>query len=1711
MERPSEPARTAEGSSGDDQASAASSDGPPSSRGDVPRDSKKVETKAPVGSSPYSTGGGGVSFADSVAVVYLASMLTGSRRAEASELPVRRIAFQTGPEHPVDDLLVTCGDDASEVTLAIACRATPNFVQSDNETVKLVGSLLAEVDKFDTDTHQVAVAAAGHSNQWDELDALCDIARAHADAGAFEASIGVDGRWLKSVRSRFSQFQAMVTKARGSEATDSDVLELSWRLLSRFRMLTFAVQTPDERDRTTVATLLDAVADAAADGVVLRDKLEVEAARYDRTGAVVDVNSLRRDLHRLLNVARTRSRGAWKVLEEHRQLAADGLRASIGDDAAGGAVEISFSDRRIRLTEALSAIGDGGGSSLLVHGESGTGKSALTLSTVAGLEAANQGAFEAVVVNFKSLPHSTLELRTALGMSVQDLLAELSAPRRVLVIDAADAALECSAALLSDLVLAAKAAGVGVVAVSSDVASEFVSEQLTTGFGQSVVRFEVAPLDDEDVAFVAEKLPLLRPVLRELPKNSLLRRPVVLDLLARTGVKLDGKLSEWGCLNLVWTNVVRGENRPGAGSAQAREQTLLAVAALVMQLPAELRPAASIDAEAVDALRRDHLLAPANPYQGQPVFAHDEVRRYATAILLVRAQDLTQVLAGSAVPRLALSAATLACKGLFQDSTVQPERRFLDLLGKFRAFAAEHGARWGDVPVEAVLDTPRAYECLTAALTDKDSGLELPDVVRIVVQRHKVGGLIDPIVATAVVRILLDHEKPWDVSKDSFELLADWLQALVLADAPQGSELRIALRARLIEHWKAHPRLKPIEDDLMAAMRSAAFPTQRQRRRRGDLDYHVTKEEFVETLALLGSDLDDETEACLRALADDAPAFLAPAADSPVSARAIAQRDPELLATLVEAYYIDDQHDWHRDEGVRPHQGRWTGIGAPFFKFSFGGFWQLFHYAHFKTQVRVLNNILNSGAHARVKTLARLNSSDLFALPVDEKGEVVVSEEAPGEERGFVLNLDGTPRLYVGDPHVWSWYRGTTVGPNSAMSALQAMERVLETWLEQGIPASRVVEIVLEGCENLAMPGMLYGTLVRHLDKVGDALDPFLAEPVVWELEFARSTHEHSGLAAPTDGLKNLDRRHWTPREVAAVMLTGGGEERANTMKKIGEQLIENGGRLGLSQDLTKNWAASLDADNYKLTPVPEGVRIEVEAPPEILAAQQAHAAKQEKVNSILRLQNRHWGSAKHDAGYVPKTSEEIAADLVIGHTLLQVEEGMMPVRPTDAVAHVIRAAVERAAAGDPGALGDEAAFATEFVLGLASSFRDVEDQRDEGQYFDLGADRAVARALPAFLTPELATALSEAGATTDDVAEAGRTIAGKASLETRLFLARGCDIVWSTACHCEPCIHTTALDWLLQTARSAEIGPWDENGARQPAPIAGDVVARLKELPSDAVYIGVLDAAIRGLGAATATNHCCTAEASALLATFLDVQVQAMVGHEERGWTADHRGSHTLVAARALLQGYAKSGDPAPVLAYLDFLRDDAGIMSNFLHGLAAAGAENEHLADAARRLWPTVLRHGLTYQRDGKSPYKDHSWGDWAAAALLPDPLPWTSGLYNELAGAPIDWVRAEDLVDLVDDWLPLGRGESKGVDALIRILRRLPLNVQATCGVEWIAHLCIQSGRVTVSQSWFLNNWLKETRNAAEELGRLGEWQMLVDSLVVAGNEGLAPYSR
>jgi hypothetical protein len=181
-----------------------------------------------------------------------------------------------------------------------------------------------------------------------------------------------------------------------------------------------------------------------------------------------------------------------------------------------------------------------------------------------------------------------------------------------------------------------------------------------------------------------------------------------------------------------------------------------------------------------------------------------------------------------------------------------------------------------------------------------------------------------------------------------------------------------------------------------------------------------------------------------------------------------------------------------------------------------GPFLALFR-ADLRRGVVCLNRLLNHAAQARVRILRRLG----------------VSGAGPGELGRVELDISGERHTYVGDDHVWRWYRGIGVGPYPCMSALQALEFVCDEYVGAGLPAVALVGPLLDGCENLAMPGLVVGMLTRHLEQAGTALDPFLAEPLVWRLEFIRTTNEYSGLAARTEGIAAPERRTWSFRDVA--------------------------------------------------------------------------------------------------------------------------------------------------------------------------------------------------------------------------------------------------------------------------------------------------------------------------------------------------------------------------------------------------------------------------------------------------------------------------------------------------------------------------------------------------------------------------------------------------
>lgn len=187
----------------------------------------------------------------------------------------------------------------------------------------------------------------------------------------------------------------------------------------------------------------------------------------------------------------------------------------------------------------------------------------------------------------------------------------------------------------------------------------------------------------------------------------------------------------------------------------------------------------------------------------------------------------------------------------------------------------------------------------------------------------------------------------------------------------------------------------------------------------------------------------------------------------------------------------------------------------------------------------------------RARTLAGLHRG--YGAPIND-GDL--------DEYRTELDITGVRRNYVGDGHVWLWYRGSGVGPYPCMSALQALERVCDQLIEIDVPIVNIVATLLDGCENLAMVGLVVGLLVRNLERADRLLDTYLADPMIWQHEFGRVVSESSGLAATSDDIVGAERRTWPMREAAMHLVLRADDARAAELRTIGEQLVENARRL---------------------------------------------------------------------------------------------------------------------------------------------------------------------------------------------------------------------------------------------------------------------------------------------------------------------------------------------------------------------------------------------------------------------------------------------------------------------------------------------------------------------------------------------------------------------
>ncbi|MGH3794468.1 MAG: hypothetical protein ACRDSP_06220 [Pseudonocardiaceae bacterium] len=1058
---------------------------------------------------------------------------------------------------------------------------------------------------------RLAMAVASPNPAVQQVRELAVIARGQPDEPAFRAAVAQPGRTGKPVRGRLVHVDALVAKAAVEAEIDSapvEAGELTWRVLHALWMRELRLEGVDESDRTTVVSRLRSI---VPDASVVRANTLFEAlgklsGRYAPSAATVTDAMLRQHLSGMPIDRSPSHSAAWRVLDSLAESIDQVVRFRLAD--ADSDLELERAEAR----DALAAEMDRAASctsALAITGEPDVGKSALTLKAARHLAA--KGA-AVTALNLSDVPASLVEFEALLGTRVVTALGGTAVGTvRLLVIDGAESVLEGRLQLLIGIANAAMTAGLGVAAVTRTDGAGAVTDGLqqasrgidrTGTAAQDIVReHEVPRLTTAEIKQLVTTFPQLARWADDPRAVWVLGRPGLVDMLLRAGpgaMMPEGAASEADLFSVVWRHLVRrGEIRsPGAPSPDARDQALRTLARREL-LPQDRSEAP--DAAALPSLRSDGLLRPPGPtsaWSPSDRFASDLVRDMSVVRLLIT--DGFDLLAAADAPRWALRAARIACQAQLL-GTPDVRRSFHRLRAVFANLAAHHGQRWDEVPWEALLTLGSAQEALTHTWPDlvADQRTGLRTVLRLAQQRYTTYEFGDPVILGPLVELAFcrdleddsndDRHTARSVDESIRELVLAWLRGLFNNDAGP-----LPLRQR-------------VRDRILAA------------------DPSRWDEFAVEALAMLGPDLDQRTEAFLTSLATDSGHHLEPVVEHVGPVLMMANHQPDLLLALAESYYIERRdadnvppYGWSGfypfDDGIRHHRSRGS---IRMVASHYGPFWKLLRVRP-RPALAFINRMLDHAAAIRVG-----NHDGPETRPLDD---------LPGAD----LDLPGVGvRHCVGDEHVWTWYRGSSVGPYPCMSALLAVERYADQLVAiASVPLEHVVELLLHDCHNLAMPGLVVGLLVRHLEQAGDLLDRWFCEPDVWHLEFARVTGEgvqHVQGPDPADLVGRTRRRH-SLRDVAAEVtmraMFAGDQERLDTLAATSEELarhaqervaaVDDGGGGQDVMTSVQGWAATFRPEHYHARCDDEGNLVIQYEHPEPLATRLAPGAERSAVSA---------------------------------------------------------------------------------------------------------------------------------------------------------------------------------------------------------------------------------------------------------------------------------------------------------------------------------------------------------------------------------------------------------------------------------------------------------------------------------------------------------------
>lgn len=1643
----------------------------------------------PTGSSPYSTGGGGVRLEHSYAACLVAGLLVGDSLTELGDaISVDSIRLQASDISDVDDIVIEGRDARGELhRSSVAVRRNPSFARSDSASVPLIRDFLSVVceewPEVEAGRRRLVLAVSTNANAMTQLAELAQLARSVASGSELEGRLAQRGRTNSGTRERYDHVKGLVEQASAglTAANGLPAVDLTWRFLSNLMVRRLRLERTDRADRTTAVNALQRVlhegTPAAADALFSR--IEELIGSWASEGAILTQSVLRGSLGDSHLLESPRYAHAWAVIDR----LGTRLRAAIMPSLRAGAqtLELARQTERSLLEEAMRSAGSGPGV-LVVTGDPDVGKSALALRAA---EALQQGGAAVASLSLRDLPQSATEFESQLGgFDVGEVLAAgESSPIRILLIDGAETVLEGKGPVLAALATAALKAGTGVVAVTrsdgSRQATRVLSDALElAGTDALPIEHGVSALGQDERDELAANFPTLARLRGDTRVSWLLGRPGLVDALLRTGASLDPAdfLCEADVYIAVWRSLIRRDeiHMPGTASPDDREKAALSAGRRSLGLPGE-----SVPGTASAELRSDGVLRPPNDpaLSAGDEFSTDLLRDFALCRLFL--VEGWAALAMANAPRWSIRASRLGCQAMFR--TLGPARGWATLSAQFAQISHSHGERWLEVPFEALLtlgDAESAIRELWGALT-ADDGASLATLLRLAEARYVEGTIGDAFALAPLVKVAFcDRPIIGPEPRFGYRTVHDVIQGIVLAwlrgmaiSRPEPDSLRQAVRDRILADDP------PLYDGFS-----------------------------IESLAMLGPDLDDRAEAWLRRIATDRPSNLEPAVESLAVSLGMSQAQPRLLLDLAEAYYIElpDPHDrWSGghmlDDGIRDFQHGTGGFGGPGAAWYYGPFFRLLNTVPVEA-VTFINRMLDHAARSRVKKLASYR---------DEPRE---GERLEGTDLE-IPNIGS--RHYVGDSHVWSWYRASSVGPYPCMSALLALERFADYLLENvGLPARAIIEFLLRDCHNLAVPGLIVGFLTRHPNHTEDLLDPFLAHPEIWQLETSRVVSGYFTVRdADADKLSGLEYRSHTPHHTVADMLlrahARGDDKRLTQLSNTGKLLVENA-KSGLSGAagekehiaIVEGWAAQFRPENYRFSRAEDSILIQFERPPEIEKVLAPGNRDLQAANTLYGLQNRY-GRYNDDPDRWPL--EHLSEDLATARQADDsgsVPEGFQwPENPLVAVA----AAALRAHALSRATLSrSDLGWAADTIM-RAAEHPVVGDMDYSGSMFSMGADRAAAAAAPLLLLPPF----DDLDLDRSRIQRALQALATSVFDEVRAIYVQGCQPLWPVPCETDGATgecRRHAAAWTAATLGLADcrLGPWNQEAqAREPGHLPGPFAQSLPGVKSKDMLVNRLRMPLACMVDAQEVP-CLRSGIAELWVPLWDAHRRGLAHWWKKGYDHHAHITHEPIARRMI--AIALHGDREPIKAHIDACAKDSNALHLLFEGFARAFTYEASLRQAMGDFWPWAMSAALDAVGDGRKLRSQHHWFDYMTAALLPTPNPRSSDedIDGTLARCRNDWLQPEALDGLAERWLKLARREAKAVDAVIKFGKSAPRTWQTTTALSWIEAIIDGRYDLIANHLFYAEEWLTELRNASFVVAEaVSQYHRIVDGLAGAGD--------